>query len=49
MSMGIPCYTIIVNVTFAIKTAQRYFVYLITSKLVVLTSDSLDLETLLIC
>ena len=39
MSISIPCYTIIVNVTFVIKTAQRYFLYLITSKLVVLISD----------
>ena len=43
MPVSITCDSIVMNISFIIKARERYFVYLITSQLMVLTSDCFHL------
>ena len=42
MSRGITVYSIIMDVTLVIETAERYFVYFVPNKLMSLASYSFD-------
>ena len=39
MSVCMACYSIFMYVSFVIKIAERYFIYLITAEFMILTSD----------